>query len=45
MATGGKIFGAVLGWAFMGPLGGLLGAAFGHLFDRYVDDGSRQPGR
>lgn len=43
MATGGKIFGAVLGWAFMGPLGGLLGAAFGHFFDRYVDDRIKDP--
>ena len=42
MARGGKIFGAVLGWAFMGPIGALLGAGFGHLFDRYVNDGLKE---
>ncbi|NQX91566.1 MAG: TerB family tellurite resistance protein, partial [Flavobacteriales bacterium] len=31
---GGKIFGGILGWAFLGPIGAIFGVAAGHLVDR-----------
>jgi len=33
MSIGGKLLGGVLGWAFAGPLGGLLGFLIGSVFD------------
>ena len=33
---GGKLFGGLLGWAFMGPLGAAIGLALGHLLDSAV---------
>ena len=37
MAGFGKWIGGGLGWAFMGPLGGLLGFAIGSMFDKSRD--------
>lgn len=39
----GKIIGFALGWLMLGPLGGLLGAMAGHLFDRGLVELDRQP--
>ena len=29
----GKILGGLAGWAFMGPVGGIIGVALGHVFE------------
>lgn len=33
---GGKLFGGLVGWAFLGPLGAVIGLALGHLVDSAV---------
>ena len=33
---GGKLFGGLVGWAFLGPLGAAIGLALGHLLDSVV---------
>ncbi|UTW61074.1 TerB family tellurite resistance protein [bacterium SCSIO 12741] len=38
MSNFGKFIGLGLGWAFMGPIGGIIGLALGHLVDRETFD-------
>ncbi|MBN2747450.1 MAG: TerB family tellurite resistance protein [Bacteroidales bacterium] len=45
MAGFGKWIGGGLGWAFLGPLGGLLGFAIGSMFDKGVQAIPQQAGQ
>ncbi|MCP3950936.1 MAG: molecular chaperone DjlA, partial [Desulfobacterales bacterium] len=48
MSIIGKVVGGTIGFALLGPLGAIAGAAFGHAFDkgdeRYLEGGSGSAG-
>ncbi len=45
MGKFGKWIGGGLGWAFLGPLGGILGFMIGSIYDNATDTKRLQPGR